>query len=70
MYEIRIDEADGRVIARAQTPDGALRQLDRIADETAAQLQANGEGGNEFLLELLVWDTERAAIVAKAGIRG
>ncbi|HEX3613778.1 MAG TPA: hypothetical protein VHU88_18970 [Sporichthyaceae bacterium] len=45
-------------------------ELDRIADDTTAQLAANGESHREFLLSLVVWDTELGEIVARSGVRG
>jgi hypothetical protein len=58
------------VLGVARTPDDAMVELDRIADETAAQLRANGEGHQQFLLSLAVWDTELGVVVARSGIRG
>ena len=70
MYEICLDEQTDWVLAVAHTPEAAMAELDRIADETAAQLRANGEGHEEFLLSLIVWDTELGEVVARSGLRG
>lgn len=70
MYEICFDENYDHVLTTARTPQEAMAALDRIADETAAQLRANGEGHQEFLLSLAVWDTESGEIVARSGVRG
>jgi hypothetical protein len=70
MYEICFDDQADHVLAVVPTPQEALAELDRIADETAAQLAANGEGHEQFLLSLVVWDVERGEVVARSGIRG
>jgi hypothetical protein len=70
MFEICLDDEPDRVLAVAFTPQDALAELDRIADDTARQLLANGEGREAFLLSLAVWDTELGQVVARSGIRG
>lgn len=70
MFEIRHADAYGHLLAVAPDPIGALAEMVRIAGRTAAQLRANGEGHEDFLLTLAVWDTELGVIVARSGIRG
>lgn len=70
MFEICLDDNYDLVLAVAPDPAAALAEIARIADQTAAQLRANGEGHREFRLTLAVWDTELGEIVARSGIRG
>jgi hypothetical protein len=70
MYEICIDEQGDHVLAKARPPEDALAELDRIGDETAAQLRSNGEGHEQFVLRLLVYDMETGEVVAQSGVRG
>lgn len=70
MFEICLEDDYDRVLSIAMSPAAALAEIARIADHTAAQLRANGEGHENFLLVLAVWDTELGTIVARSGIRG
>lgn len=70
MFEICMDDDYDQVLAVAHSPAAALAEIARIADQTAAQLRANGEGHDNFVLSLAVWDTELGIIVARSGIRG
>jgi hypothetical protein len=69
MYEIRFDDQTDHVLAVASTLHDALVEIDRVAETTAAQLGANGEGHKNFMLALVVWDAERAEVVARCGIQ-
>lgn len=68
MYEIRIDEPEGPVLAVHDDAAAALVGMNRIGDETMSQLAANGEGHKEFWLRLAVRDTSTGEDVAWAGI--
>jgi len=69
MYEIRFDDQTDHVLAVTPTPQDALAGIDRITAATAAQLGANGEGHEQLMLVLIVWDTELSEVVARCGIR-
>ncbi|MGQ0631975.1 MAG: hypothetical protein ACT4P1_13130 [Sporichthyaceae bacterium] len=73
MLEICMDDDDddgGAVLAVHDTAAAALNDLDRIAELTAAQLAANGEGDRGFELGLLVRDAGSGAIVVRSCIGG
>lgn len=64
MYEIWLGYESDEMVATCSTSEEALEALDRIADETAAQLTANGEGSTEFALHLLVREATTGEVAA------
>lgn len=69
MYLICYDDDERYVpIAVHETAAAALRDIDRIADETSAQLAANGEGRDDFALHLRIYDQDTGEIVARGAI--
>lgn len=70
MFEICMDDDHGHVLAVHGTAVDALDALDRIADDTAAQLVSNGEGHFVFRLHLLVRDVAVGEVVVRSEIAG
>jgi len=68
MFEIYLDDETGHVLAAHNTVAAAAADVDRIGDLTMAQLAANGEGQEQFLLRLTVRDTETGEVVIRSGI--
>jgi hypothetical protein len=64
MYEIWLGYDSDELLTTCATPVEALAELDRIADDTAGQLAANGEGADAFALYLLVRESETGDVAA------
>jgi hypothetical protein len=64
MYEIWLGYEGDALIATCPTPRDVLAALDRIADETAEQLEANGEGAQAFALHLVVREASTGEVAA------
>jgi hypothetical protein len=64
MYEIWLGSEGDELLATCDSPAAALAALDRIADETARQLAANGEGAEAFALYLVVRDAGTGDVAA------
>ena len=68
MYEIYLDDSSKHVLARADTFHAAELEVDRIADETMAQLAANSEGQEHFFLSLAVRDAATKEVAMRSGV--
>jgi hypothetical protein len=64
MYEIWLGYEGDALIATCHKSAELLATLDGIADETAVQLAANGEGAEAFALHLVVREAATGDVAA------
>lgn len=69
MFEICMDDSHSHVLAVHGTAAAALNDLDRIAEATAIQIAANGEGGVDFALRLVVRERPSGLVVVNTPYR-